>query len=234
MITSPARRRWIRFAALGLLAVLGVAAAVAGAAGLIWERTRKPTAAERSAAAVKEQLLRWRIRSVGEVFPPVVRDASAPAYRVGFAAPTGCSDALDAEAAKALAAGGCQTVLRATYTDTSRTLLTTVAVAVMRDPSSASTAAGGLPSDSGGVRALPFAGTVASHFRDEARQVLGHETIVSGPYVFLQASGWADGRAKLSDADLDEKFAIATTLATHLETFFERAGDPCRIRGVRC
>jgi hypothetical protein len=76
MIEPPARRRWIRIAVLGLLAVLGLAAAAAGVTGLVWERTRKPTAAEKSRAAVEEQALRWRIRSVNEVFPSVVRNAS--------------------------------------------------------------------------------------------------------------------------------------------------------------
>ncbi|MEV5710310.1 hypothetical protein [Actinoallomurus sp. NPDC052274] len=229
------RRRW----AAAVLGVAGVVGLVAGVTGVVLEFGRAPTRAERAAAGSKELAARWRIRSAGEIFPPTVRNASGlqPAYRVGIAQPAGCADALDAQVARTFIAQGCRVVLRATYTDASRTLLTTVGVVVMSDSDEdkVETALRSLSEDGHnryGLRVVPFPDTPAADWDDTRRQETAYR---SGPmpYVILQVSGWVDGRTTAETAD-KERFKPADTLLDHLAGLFVKADDPCKVRGVRC
>ncbi|GAA4604134.1 hypothetical protein GCM10023195_14020 [Actinoallomurus liliacearum] len=236
-VEAPPRRRRRRAAVV--LGVAGVVGLVAGVTGVVLELNRPSTRAERAAAGSKELAARWRIRSAGEIFPPTVRNASGlqPAYRIGIAQPTGCADALDAQVARTFIAQGCRAVLRATYTDASRTLLTTVGVVVMSDSDEdkVETALRSLSEDGHnryGLRVVPFPDTPAADWDDTRRQETAYR---SGPmpYVILQVSGWVDGRTTSETAD-KERFKPADTLLDHLAGLFVKADDPCKARGVRC
>jgi hypothetical protein len=89
-------------------------------------------------------------------------------------------------------------VLRATYVDSSGSLVATVAVVVLSDPAGPA-AAGNLAGSSGFspglVRALRVAGTPAARFGAAQRQ-LGDGT-GAGPYVILTTVGFADGRSRV-------------------------------------
>lgn len=220
-----------------VLGVAGVVGLVAGVTGVVLEVDRAPTRVEQAAAGSKELTVRWRIRPAGEIFPPTVRNVSGlqPAYRIGIAPPAGCAQALDAQVARTFIRLGCRIVLRATYTDASRTLLTTVGVVVMSDERRLDTALSAL-SEGGrnnhGLRAVPFPGTVAAGFTDARRQETSYR---SGPmpYAMLAVSGWVDGRT-MPETDDKERFRPADTLLDHLAGLFAKVDDPCKVQGVRC
>ena len=95
---------------------------------------------------------RWRSVPAGEIFPASVRyqlpaatladlsGVNLQAARVGIAGQSSCADGTDAAAARLLDAGGCQALLRATYTDESATYVMTVGVAVLPGAAQASAA----------------------------------------------------------------------------------------------
>ncbi|MCO5994262.1 hypothetical protein [Actinoallomurus rhizosphaericola] len=232
---APPRRR--RRRATAVLAAAGAVGLVAGLAGMALEFGRAPTRAERAAAGTRELAARWRIRTAGEIFPPTVRNASGlePAYRIGIAQPAACAEALDAQVAHAFIAQGCRVVLRATYTDATRTLLTTVGAVVMPDQDKAETAMEAL--SAGGheryaLRVVPFPDTVAADWEDARRQFTAYRSGPT-PYVIVQVSGWVDGRTMPETAD-KERFRFADTLLDHLSGVFVPADDPCKARDVRC
>ncbi|MCO5988693.1 hypothetical protein NE235_21535 [Actinoallomurus spadix] len=125
--------------------------------------------------------------------------------------------------------------MRSSYTDESRTLLTTVGVAVMPDQNHVDAALGSLSvggHERAGLRVVPFPHTVAADWSDARRQETSSR---SGPmpYAILQVSGWADGRTMPELADA-EPFRHADTLLDHLSEFFVHTERPCEERGVRC
>jgi hypothetical protein len=124
---------------IAVVALLGLAFALASAGRARTELNRGPTAAERSAAASEAVALRWRSWRAGRIFPAgLVYTApdhpAGHALRVGIAARSGCSAGLDAVAARAAASAGCRAVLRASYTDQLRGVVFTVGVAVFPAP----------------------------------------------------------------------------------------------------
>jgi hypothetical protein len=166
--------------------------------------------------------------------------AETTATLVGIAPRAPCAAAVDARAAAVLAAG-CLTVLRATYTDASRTALATIGIAVMRradgaDAALQTLAAGG----HGGLLPVSFPGTVASLFTGKARETASAQS-VAGPYLFLYAAGYADGRAtglgpRTGAAYLDETVTtdLGAELVADLSATFQRPANPCSDRNVRC
>ena len=112
----------------------------------------------------------------GDIFPASVRydlpaatvsdltGVSLQAARVGIAGQSSCADGTDAAAARLLNAGGCQALLRATYTDESATYVMTVGVAVLPGDARAAAAqaamarAGAGSALGPGVHAMAFAG----------------------------------------------------------------------------
>lgn len=178
---------------------------------------------------------RWRTLPAGEIFPAAVRyqlsalalsdlsSVSLQAARVGIAPQSSCAAASDQAAARLLAAGGCQALLRASYTDESATYVVTVGVAVLGSVARAKAAARAI-GDSGGVEAAAFAGTPAGSFGDGQRQLTSSQA--AGPYVIMYAAGYADGRprvtirndgyakSEMAAAAQGVARAVATTLAT--------------------
>lgn len=177
---------------------------------------RQFTPAQQERIAAWEVAGRWRDLSAGQVFPAAVRYAppaalnnagstvTLTARRLGIAPQAPCrssgSRATDPAAAAVLARNGCEAVLRASYTDSTGTYVATVGVVPFPSAAQAESARHGLGARrlrmSGGrvpgVRALPFAGTLASSFTDSRRQLAANVTI--GPYLVMYTVGYADGR----------------------------------------
>jgi len=215
--------------------LLGLAGLTASAAGVVVQLLpRRFSAVQAEQLSTWEMLRRWRTWPAGQIFPRTLgydlpgyafdgaRGLHLTARRVGIARMAHCASAVDASAAKVLTGQGCQVVLRATYVDATRSLVTTVGVAVMPSPAAAASAATALSAGSGvrpGVVPVPFPRTIAALFGEQERQV----TVATsdGPYLVLSAAGFADGRPRVrisTDGYTDaEMFSLANGLARAVE-----------------
>jgi hypothetical protein len=195
--------------------VIGIAglslSAIQVATGLL---PRKFTPAQQEQIMGWEVAARWRELPAGAIFPAtttyprpeVLNDGGAltlTTRRLGIARQASCRQAVDLAAALALARGGCQALLRATYVDGTGTYLVTVGVAAFPGSAQAGGAQQTLSSPAlshtgdvnalaAGVRTASFAGTPAAGFTDTRRQLSG--SVGAGPYVVLYTIGYADGR----------------------------------------
>lgn len=227
-----------------LVALLGLGAAGAGAAGFAVAAHRHPTEAQIASAGQREQAILWERLSAGQIFPSSVSykntlGAETKATLVGIAPRAPCRSAVDAKAAAVLAAG-CVTVLRATYADASGTALVTVGVAVLRTPDAAQTALGKLKASGGGLLPLSFPGTVASVFTGKARETNAAQDS-AGPYLFLYAAGYADGRStKLTSESFEDSSGETVTrdlgvnVTNALISTFQAPANPCKDKSIRC
>jgi len=129
-----------------------------------------------------------------------------------------CGAAADPAAAVVLGRLGCQEILRATYTDATRSLVVTVGVAVMPSMgavinSVSALSAGGAANH--GVRPLAFPSTLAAGFGDAQRQLTA--VVNAGTYVVMSAAGYSDDRPSVpisSDGYADaEMLSFANGLA---------------------
>ena len=242
---APGRRPRTFGIIIVLILVAGLGAAGGGAAGLVAAASRHPTQAQISAAGQREFTVLWQRLPAGRIFPASVGyvnslGAETTATLVGIAPQAPCAAAVDARAAAVLAAG-CLTVLRATYTDASRTALATIGVAVMRSADGADAALQTLAAGGhGGLLPVSFPGTVASLFTGKARETASAQS-AAGPYLFLYAAGYADGRAtglgpRTGAAYLDETVTtdLGAELVADLSATFQRPANPCSDRNVRC
>ena len=202
-------RRWRRPAAVTVLvlALCGLGVATKGA--LTELMPRRFTAAQQRAIQSWEIGRRWRTLPEAAIFPdsvPYQLPAEAldggdglalTARRLGIDAPASCARGTNLAAAKILQAYGCSTVLRATYADSTGSMLVTVGVAVLPS-SSAATAAGNRLADgdpqlsSGSVSPAPMPGTLAAGFSGSQRQLSW--ATHAGSYVIMATAGYADGR----------------------------------------
>jgi Tfp pilus assembly protein PilV len=239
------RTFWIM---MSLLLLLGLCAAGGGVAGLVAAANRHPSQAQITTAGQRELAVMWQQLSAGQIFPASVSysstlGAQTAATLVGIAPQAPCDSAVDAKAAAVLNAAGCVTVLRATYADASQTALATIGIAVMRSPVGAGTALRALGAGGGGGGLLPvsFPGTIASAFTSKARETYTAQS-TAGPYVFLYAAGYADGRStKLSGSPtafgyLAESVTtdLGNGLANALATTFQAPANPCTNKNIRC
>jgi len=215
--------------------LLGLAGLTASAAGVVVQlMPRRFSAVQAEQLSTWEMLRRWRAWPAGQIFPRTLgydvpgyafsghRGLHLTARRAGIARMAHCARAVDPPAAKILTGQGCQVVLRATYVDATRSLVTTVGVAVMPSPAAAASAATALSAGSGvrpGIVPVPFPRTVAALFGDQERQL----TVATsdGPYLVLSVAGYADGRPRVrisTDGYTDaEMFSLANGLAKAVE-----------------
>ena len=207
-------------AGLGCLAVT----VLVGRAALA-EQTRRPTAAERTAAAATAVARRWRSWPAGRIFPAAVGYVTTlgntqTAHRIGISPGYRCAAALDAALAGRARRAGCQAGLRATYTDQPQGVIYTVGVLAFRTPAQARAFARGLPAGrppTAALRALALAGTVSARFTGAARQVA--TTHWDGPYVVLTVAGYVDGRPARATGQYDGPvFDPAGQLANEIMT----------------
>jgi hypothetical protein len=229
----------------GLCLLVGLCAAGGSAVGFLATADRHPSKAQLTAAGQRELAVMWQRLSAGQIFPAsvsylITHGAETKATLVGIAPQAPCDSAVDAQAAAVLKAAGCVTVLRATYADASQTALATIGIAVMRSAAGAGTVlyalgAGG----NGGLLPVSFPGTVASAFTGNARETYAAQG-AAGPYVFLYAAGYSDGRSTtlepIAVGGLGESVTtdLASGLISALAKTFQAPANPCADTSVRC
>lgn len=179
------------------VACLAVAAVAGGAADA--ELGKKPTSAQRAAAAAQAVADRWHTWSAGRIFPARLGYGTAlltteTATRVTIGPGARCAAALEADVAALARRDQCRAGLRATYLDQLQGIVYTAGVLAFPSARLAAafwsslraTAAGVMP-----LRALAEPGTASARFTDAARQfsTASH----GGPFVVLTVAGYADG-----------------------------------------
>jgi hypothetical protein len=208
----PRRRPAASTTIAGVALALGLIGLVVSVYGVYTQVTaRRFTAAQQQQIVNWEYGRDWRALSAGAIFPtsvgyqpPAVLDGgprlTLTAGRIGIARQAACRAAADAAAAVVLDRNGCSAVLRATYTDGTKSYVVTVGVAVLPSTAQAAAAArelGRAPEAGGiapGVRAVAFKGTAAAWFTDARRQWSG--SAWAGSYVALYSVGYADSRPR--------------------------------------
>ncbi|WP_234313995.1 hypothetical protein [Streptomyces sp. NBRC 109706] len=151
----------------------------------------------------------WRELPVDELFPPELTSAEAGPggadrrwLRLGVAPDGGCADAFDPLLSEVLSAAGCHRLVRATYTDETRTTVTTVGLLfTTADPGGTAALVGRFADEGLGERTdllpRPFAvsGTPAEDFGDRQRGSWSIEVDERLPVVAWSVTGFADGRS---------------------------------------
>jgi hypothetical protein len=210
---SAGPRRWRRTAAV-LILVLALAGLGAATRGVLTQvMPRQFSAAQQRQIQAWEIGRRWRTLPETAIFPAALPyqlpsqafvgggsggpGLSLTAGRLGIGPAAGCAQGTDAAAARVLAAYGCTTILRATYADSTGSMLVTVGVAVLPTAAAATAAGNRLSSPQpqdphGAVSPAPVPGTLAASFSSSQRQLAW--ATHAGSYVILTAAGYADGR----------------------------------------
>jgi hypothetical protein len=209
---GPTPRNWRRVALVTALALglCGLAVAAAGVASQMLPR--RFSVAQQRRIEAWEIAKRWRTLPEGTIFPSTVtyqlsgsalngaQSLALRARRLGVSEAVRCPRGAGPAAVRILRRYGCTAVLRATYADSTGSMVATVGVAVLRDASAATRAEqklrqAGSRDDPGTVRAVPIAGTLASRFGDAQRQLSWNTH--AGPYVVLATVGYADARPRV-------------------------------------
>ncbi|MGV9452699.1 hypothetical protein [Streptomyces sp. NPDC003635] len=145
----------------------------------------------------------WHSVPVDQLFPPtVVGQGAGPGgadrtwTRTAVAPDSGCADAFDPLLRKVLAPVGCQRLLRATYTDATRTYVTTVGMLFTKADATAMTSLAQRFTDEGldrrpDLMPRPY----GPGFGKTMRASWTVSVLTDAPVVVYAVSGWADGRA---------------------------------------
>jgi hypothetical protein len=208
------RRRPLLAVILALAGLAGIAVAGFGISGQL--KPRQFTLAQQRSIEAWEVTSRWRTIPKTHLFPAVVDyrlsggdlGPATPlrlrAWRLEIARQAQCAKAAGARPAlrAVLGRAGCQAVLRATYADSSGSLVLTVGIAVLKDAAGAATVTrfltghaatgSGATSRSLVLHPLRVIGTPAAAFGMRQRQLSW--VVGAGTYVVLATVGFADGR----------------------------------------
>ncbi|MDI3386852.1 hypothetical protein QIS99_11660 [Streptomyces sp. B-S-A8] len=150
----------------------------------------------------------WHNAEVDTLFPPRIKgDGAGPGgadrvwTRIAVAPDSGCKDALDPLLRKALQPVGCERLLRATYTDATRSYVTTVGMIFTKADAASMGSLRTRFTEEGldkrdDLMPRPYAkkGTVAAGFGDEQRASWTVSVLTDAPVVVYAVSGFADGR----------------------------------------
>jgi hypothetical protein len=206
-VPATGSHRWrprLTTAAL-LLGLAGLVASVAGIA--VQVMPRRFSASQQQQIMSWEALHRWRDLPAGQIFPRnlpyqlpgyafyTTKGLQLTARRIGIGSQSSCAAATDPAAAVVLRRQGCQQMLRATYTDATRSLVVTIGVAVMPSPLAVLTSSAALSGRSSlnpSVRPLAFPRTLAAGFGPGKRQLSA--AVKGGNYLVLSVAGYSDGR----------------------------------------
>ncbi|MFI6349410.1 hypothetical protein [Streptomyces sp. NPDC050560] len=202
----PVRSRGTpRIVAAAVCAVLGLGLVGGAAAGTWLTGDSDDPSPARSFAAAGGL---WHTAPVDRLFPPVLHgDGAGPGgadrtwTRIAVAPDGRCSGAFDPLLAKVLAPVGCTRLLRATYTDATRSHLITVGMLFTEaDPAAMSALRGRFVTEGLAERTdlMPRAyaapGTLAASFDDAQRASWTVSVLTDAPVVVYAVSGFADGR----------------------------------------
>ncbi|MGW1379483.1 hypothetical protein ACWD6P_35170 [Streptomyces sp. NPDC002446] len=202
----PAGRRGRLIAAVACL-VLGIGLIAAGAAGS-WLTGDSDDGPPTPQAAFAKGRDAWRNTPVDTLFPRTIAGlgvgpggADRTWTRIAVAPDSGCAEAYDPELAQVLTQAGCVRLLRATYTDATRSSLITVGAQTARtDPAGMMALNTRFSTKSLGSRTdlmpLPYAakGTLAEGFGRAQRASWTVRVLTDIPVVVFAVSGFADGR----------------------------------------
>lgn len=169
----------------------------------------------------------WHSVPVDQLFPPTVAGPGAGPggsdrvwTRIAVAPDSGCADAFDPLLRKALTPVGCLRLLRATYTDATRSDVTTVGLLFTRADAPAMTALNSRFKREGLDRRTdlmprPYAakGTVAEGFGDAQRASWTISVRTDMPVVVYAVSGFPDGRTVTEPQPADAAMATGATTA---------------------
>lgn len=196
---------------------------------------RRFTDAQRQRIEAWEVGQRWRTTPKAKLFPAQVhydlvgQQIGVPgslrllARRLGIAKQSPCARAAagSKKVVSLFARDGCQAVLRATYTDSTSSLVLTVGVAVLHSEESATSAvryltgdaatSDGATSDHVLLRPVSVPGTPAAAFGSKQRQVAW--VVGSGSYLVMATAGYADGRPAVPIASDSYAYLEMTSLA---------------------
>jgi hypothetical protein len=209
--------------------VVGVAAGTAAHA----LAARKPTAAQRAAAAATAVADRWRTWPAGRIFPAELSYTTSlltteKATRVGISPESRCAAAIDPSLVRLAASDHCQAGLRSTYLDQLQGVVYTVGVLAFPSQHLATDFSLALHRSapaSSALRPFAVAGTASTSFSAKARQA-GTATH-DGPFVVLTAAGYADGEpAGRGQQKRPSAFAPAAQLAV---TIAKSLGQPATL-----
>jgi hypothetical protein len=206
---APRARAWRRPAAgaVLVLALCGLGVATRGA--LTQVMPRRFTIAQQRQIQSWEIGRRWRQLPESAIFPGFVsyqlpsqafeggEGLALSAQRLGIGPPVGCTGGTDVAAAKVLDRYGCRAILRATYVDSTGSMLVTVGVAVLPSIPAATAAGNRLAKPrpqvtTGSVAPVPVPGTLAARFGSAQRQLSW--ATHAGSYVIMATAGYVDGR----------------------------------------
>ncbi len=205
---SPRWRLGIILAVL-VLGLVGLTVSAAGVAGQLLPR--KFSSAQQQQIMNWETARRWLTRPASQIFPAEISyqlpgyslasgsGLTLTAHRIGIAKQASCRAATDPAAAQVLDARGCTAVLRATYIDSTASMVITVGLAVLPSTPAASAAASKLSHGErlgAGVRTMAFPDTLAASFGDAQRQLSWAGNV--GPYLVMSTAGYSDGMPHVS------------------------------------
>lgn len=220
----PARRP-LRTLAAAACAVLGlglIGGAVTGS-WLTGDSAAEP--GDDSAYTVSRSV--WHSVPVDTLFPRTLKgEGAGPGAtdrvwtRVAVAGDSGCAAGLDPLLLEALRPVGCERLLRATYSDATRSSVTTVGMVFTEADAQAMGAlstrftAQKLAARSDLMpRAYPAENTVAAHFTDGQRASWTVHVLTEAPVVVFAVSGFADGRPVANPQPVAEAMAAGATTA---------------------
>ncbi|GHC82360.1 hypothetical protein GCM10010349_65950 [Streptomyces flavofungini] len=218
---------WVRprAAAAAACVVLGLGL-IGGAATGSW-LTGESDAAGSSRNAYVEAGELWHSVPVDELFPRSIKgEGAGPGgadrtwNRVAVAPDSTCKDAFDPLLRKALAPAGCLRLLRATYTDATRSHVTTVGLLFTKADAEAMRALRTRFTEEGldarpDLMPRPYAaeGTVAGDFGDLQRATWTLSVLPDAPVIAYAVSGFADGRAVTDPEPAAEAMKAGATSA---------------------
>ncbi|HWU06372.1 MAG TPA: hypothetical protein VN520_08320, partial [Streptomyces sp.] len=218
-------RNPVRTAAAAVCAVLGLGLIGGAVTGSWLTGDSAARTGDDSAYAVGRSA--WHSVPVDTLFPRTLKgDGAGPGAtdrtwtRVAVASDSGCAAGLDPLLLKTLRPAGCERLLRATYTDATRSSVTTVGMVFTEAGTDAMSALSTrfttqrLTGRSDLMpRAYPVEGTAAAEFGDQQRASWTVHVLTELPVVMFAVSGFADGRAVADPQPAAEAMAAGATTA---------------------
>ncbi|MFI0239425.1 hypothetical protein [Streptomyces sp. NPDC016845] len=206
-------------------------------------------AAVSAQSAYRDAAELWHAIPVDQLFPRTLNgEGAGPGgadrtwTRIGVAPDSDCKDAFDPLLKKALRPAGCLRLLRATYTDATRSSVTTVGLLFTGADAETAKSLRTRFTEEGLDRRTdllprPYAvpGTDAAHFGDAQRASWTLNVLTDAPVVVYAVSGFADGRTVADPQPAAEAMKTdATTAPAQAGLGHEAQGVADRVeRGLR-
>nr|WP_106435948.1 hypothetical protein [Streptomyces davaonensis] len=228
-----------RFGGRGGARVVAVAACLVLGLGLVggavtgsWLVGDSEAAGARDSFVAARSL--WHSVPVDRLFPTrVAGQGAGPGgadrswTRIAVAPDSGCRDAFDPLLRKALAPVGCQRLLRATYTDATRTYVTTVGLLFTKaDATAMASLAKRFTDEELDRRTDLMPRPYGPGFANDERATWTVSVLTDAPVVVYSVSGWADGRT------VDEPQSAAEAMESGATTAPAQAGLGHEAKGL--